>query len=69
MDYSPRTVRKEKKDVFVDLKIPSFLKESEVVLVREPQKKETLSLLCRKTSESVKVKNNDSKVLVIRELL
>ena len=61
--------KKKISDVFVDLKIPSFLKESEVVLVREPQKKETLSLLCRKTSESVKVKNNDSKVLVIRELL
>lgn len=61
--------KKKISDVFVDLKIPSSKKESEVVLVREPHNKETLSLLCRKTSESVKVKKESSKILVIRELL
>ena len=53
--------------MFVDLKIPAFRKDSEVVIGSGPEGSEVLALLCRRISEKLKVNPEDDGIIVIRE--
>ena len=57
--------KKKLSDMFVDLRIPAFRKDSEVVI--EGSEHEVLALLCRRISEKLKVNQEDDSIIVIRE--
>ncbi|MGN1226367.1 MAG: tRNA lysidine(34) synthetase TilS [Candidatus Cryptobacteroides sp.] len=60
---------KKLSDLFVDLKIASHQKASEVVLLREENSSEVLALLCRRISEKMKVHPKaDLQTILIEEL-
>lgn len=59
--------KKKLSDMFVDLKIPAFRKDSEVVIGSGPEGSEVLALLCRRISEKLKVNPEDDDIIVIRE--
>lgn len=59
--------KKKLSDMFVDLKIPAFRKDSEVVIGSGPEDSEVLALLCRRISEKLKVNPEDDGIIVIRE--
>ncbi len=61
--------RKKISDLFVDLHIPAFQKEKEVVAVTAPDESEVLALLCRRPSEKIKVcREADPQILSIKEI-
>ncbi len=61
--------RKKISDMMVDLKIPSFRKSTEIVIVSEPDDREVLSLLPHRISEKIKVcREADPQIISIKEI-
>lgn len=61
--------KKKLSDMMVDLKIPSFQKNREAVIVSDTESKEVLALLPRRISEKIKVcREADPQIIAIKEI-